>query len=43
MEFGNADHGTMKVEERRLTSARTGVLQELLFIFIAANIIHLKL
>lgn len=43
MGFGNADQGTKKVEERRLTSAQTGVLQESLFIFIATNNIPLKL
>lgn len=43
MEFGNADQGTKKAEERRLTSACTGVLQESLFILIETNIIPLKL
>lgn len=43
MEFRNVDEGTKKVEERRLTSAWTGMLQESLFIFIATNIIPLKL
>lgn len=43
MEFRNSDQGSKKVEEKRLISAWTGVLQESLFIFIAANIIPLKL